>query len=56
MLHIIPLNDLEEHEECSTCKCNPILIIEEGEMILIHNSFDKREFKKELNSNNSNKE
>jgi len=43
MLHILPINDLEEHEELSTCKCNPKLIEENGELILVHNSFDKRE-------------
>jgi hypothetical protein len=44
MLNIVPINDLEEHEESSTCKCNPKLIEENGELILVHNSFDKREF------------
>jgi hypothetical protein len=43
MINIIPINDLEEHEEFSTCKCCPSLIIENGEMIILHNSFDKRE-------------
>lgn len=43
MINILPINDLEEHEELSTCKCCPNLILENGEMILIHNSFDKRE-------------
>jgi hypothetical protein len=43
MLHILPINDIEEHEELSTCKCNPKLIEEKGELILVHNSFDKRE-------------
>jgi hypothetical protein len=43
MIHILPINDLEKHEELSTCKCNPKLIEENGELILVHNSFDKRE-------------
>lgn len=42
-IHIIPLNDTDEHEEESTCKCEPTLIEEEGDMIFIHNSFDGRE-------------
>ena len=42
-LHIIPLNDLKEHTEESTCECCPELIIENGEMIFVHNSYDKRE-------------
>jgi len=45
-LHIIPLNDLKEHEEESTCDCCPTLIIENGEMIFVHNSYDGRELKK----------
>jgi hypothetical protein len=47
-LHIIPLNDLEEHVEDSTCKCCPRLIMENGEMILVHNSFDGREIRERL--------
>lgn len=43
MIHVLPINDLEEHEELSTCKCSPKLIEENGELILIHNSFDRRE-------------
>ena len=43
MIHIIPIDDLEEHEELSTCKCNPRLIEENGEFLFVHNSFDKRE-------------
>jgi tRNA1(Val) A37 N6-methylase TrmN6 len=53
MLNIVPINDLEEHEESSTCKCNPKLIEENGELILVHNSFDKREFIERLFKNDS---
>jgi hypothetical protein len=42
--HILPINDLEEHEELSTCKCNPEMeVLENGDMMIVHNSFDKRE-------------
>jgi len=41
-LHVYPINDLEEHVLESTCKCEPSLV-EEGEMIWVHNSFDGRE-------------
>lgn len=41
--HVTPINDLEEHEESSTCKCKPRLLFEEGYMIFMHNSFDGRE-------------
>lgn len=42
-IHVLPVNDIEDHEEFSTCKCEPKVIIENGEMIIIHNSFDYRE-------------
>lgn len=48
MYNILPINDIENHTEDSTCKCNPKVIFESGEMIIIHNSFDGREFKEEL--------
>lgn len=42
--HLLPTNDLEKHEESSTCKCMPELqVIETGDMLIIHNSFDGRE-------------
>ena len=42
--HILPINDLEEHKELSTCKCNPEMqVLENGDMMIVHNSFDKRE-------------
>lgn len=42
--HILPINDLEEHTEKSTCKCNPKMeVLEDGDLMLIHNSYDKRE-------------
>ncbi|CAB4130567.1 hypothetical protein UFOVP129_6 [uncultured Caudovirales phage] len=43
MLNVIPLNDLKEQEEQSTCECCPKVWFEKGEMIIVHNSFDKRE-------------
>lgn len=41
--HVTPINDLKEHTTESTCECQPRLITENGEMILVHNSFDGRE-------------
>jgi hypothetical protein len=42
--HVIPINDLSEHvEDAGNCNCKPELIIENGSMIFIHNSFDGRE-------------
>lgn len=47
--HLLPIDDLEEHEEESTCKCLPKSeILENGDIMLIHNSFDKREVIEEL--------
>lgn len=41
--HIIPLNDLKEHEESSTCHCEPTLeMLDNGEIMLIHNAYDGR--------------
>lgn len=43
MINIIPLNDLKEHIEFPCCDCNPKIIVENGEEIIIHNSYDRRE-------------
>ena len=45
MIHVYPLNDLEEHDLDGTqCKCEPRIIAEpNAEMIVVHNSFDGRE-------------
>lgn len=42
-LHVLPIDDLEAHEESSACKCRPRVEVKNGEMIIIHNSFDGRE-------------
>jgi len=43
MIHILPVNDYIEHEEATTCICEPDIIIENGEMIVVHNALDERE-------------
>ena len=43
MINAYPLNDLHEHILDSTCKCNPTVTIQHGEIIVCHNSFDGRE-------------
>ena len=48
-IHILPINDLKEHKEKSTCECNPKLKIENGEMIFIHNAYDNREIIEQVN-------
>jgi hypothetical protein len=41
--HILPENDLKEHQEESTCECNPESFIENGDTFIVHNSYDGRE-------------
>ena len=43
MIEITPINDTKEHTSGSTCQCEPKIIWENGEMIVIHASYDGRE-------------
>lgn len=43
VINIVPINDIKEHIENSTCSCNPKVEFHNGEMMIIHNSFDGRE-------------
>jgi hypothetical protein len=45
MIHVHPLNDIEEHDLNGTqCKCIPQVIIEHNaDIVVVHNSFDGRE-------------
>lgn len=44
MIHVLPINDEREHiEEGTTCWCDPQLITDEPELIVVHNSADGRE-------------
>lgn len=46
MIHVVPLNDWIEHkEDGTTCMCDPKILLESGEMIIVHNSADGREQK-----------
>ena len=40
--HVIPENDLREHEHSIDCWCAPVRD-EEDELLVIHNSMDRRE-------------
>lgn len=40
--HITPTDDLEPHEESTTCKCEPKVLHENGNMIVVHMAFDGR--------------
>jgi uncharacterized protein YlzI (FlbEa/FlbD family) len=43
MINIIPVDDTDEHIEDMTCHCDPTIKIENGEITVVHNSFDLRE-------------
>lgn len=43
MIHVIPIDDLKEHEESSSCNCTPTMIEVNGEFLFSHNSYDGRE-------------
>lgn len=47
-IHILPIDDTEPHTEETTCKCEPSVEFENGEMIVKHNAFDGREILEEL--------
>jgi hypothetical protein len=50
IIHILPKNDLEPHEEEGTiCKCNPRVEFVEGGMLVIHNAYDNREIIEQVN-------
>jgi hypothetical protein len=40
MVHVIPINDIDYHEQNEFCHCNPT-INEDG--VCVHNAFDGRE-------------
>lgn len=42
--HILPVNDIKEHDESSVCNCEPKTEIQEnGDILIVHNSYDGRE-------------
>lgn len=43
-IHVIPLDDLREHEESDKCPCEPTIQWVRGTKIVIHGSYDKREY------------
>ena len=49
--HIVPVNDLKEHEDCSMCHCHPKVNIEDGNIFIIHNSYDRRELAEDFIAN-----
>ena len=50
MICIVPINDFKPHDDFnSMCECEPSLIMENEEMILVHNSYDGREYVEQAN-------
>lgn len=41
--YITPINDLEEHEEATTCKCELKVLYVNNNIVIVHSSFDGRE-------------
>jgi hypothetical protein len=49
MVMVLPVDDIKEHDEDSTtCECEPKIIWESGEMILVHNAFDGRHLEEQI--------
>lgn len=47
-IHVIPLNDLHEHIMSVSCPCNPTVEVVGAALIIIHNSWDRREFVEQI--------
>lgn len=46
---VVPMNDSKPHDEYSTtCRCDPRVMFENGEMIIIHNAFDGRHYEEQM--------
>lgn len=43
MIEVTPVDDTQEHTSGSTCACQPKVTFENGEMIVVHSSWDGRE-------------
>ena len=54
MINILPVNDLKEHDEHTTCDCKPSVEVVNGVMIVTHNSYDKRELSESKSLKNVN--
>jgi len=47
--HVTPIEDIQEHDESTTCTCKPTVeFMENGNIVVTHNSFDGREFIEQL--------
>ena len=50
-IHVLPVDDLKEHEESASCWCNPRVINADGldfeQNVIVHHSADGRELVEE---------
>ena len=53
-IHILPMNDLKEHDESMACACRPEIKDEGNGYIIIHNAYDGREWKELADTRNYN--
>lgn len=45
-----PIKDIDEHDDLSSvCKCSPKVELQNGNILIIHKSFDNREIIEEFN-------
>ena len=42
--HVLPLNDLKPHVESERCRCQPTVEVVNGGRLIVHHSYDGREF------------
>ena len=47
--HVTPVDDLVSHQESENCACNPRIEIVGENVLVIHNSYDRRELIEEAN-------
>lgn len=49
--HILPVDDLKEHEESAYCQCNPKIEEYRNGRLIIHNAYDGREIYEQAETN-----
>ena len=47
--HVLPVNDFKTHKEDENCHCKPrVEVVENGNKVIVHNSYDGRELNEKL--------
>ena len=50
--HIYPVKDVRPHDlEAVGCTCSPKVMFEDGDMLIVHNSFDLKEITEDPGEN-----